>query len=74
MRSYAILLVVVLFSQATCEEKKSVKKLQIGVKKRIENCTLKSKKGDVLHMHYTVREEIDDVYGTPDHFSIEGLS
>lgn len=29
-------------------------KLQIGVKKRVENCTLKSKKGDFLHMHYKV--------------------
>ena len=31
------------------------KKLQIGVKKKIENCTKRSKKGDVLKMHYTVR-------------------
>lgn len=33
------------------------KKLQIGVKKRVdpEQCKVKSKKGDVLHMHYTVR-------------------
>ncbi|KFM63793.1 Peptidyl-prolyl cis-trans isomerase FKBP2, partial [Stegodyphus mimosarum] len=29
-----------------------VKKLQIGVKKRIEGCEKKSKKGDILHMHY----------------------
>ena len=29
-----------------------VKKLQIGIKKRIEGCEVKSKKGDVLHMHY----------------------
>lgn len=28
-------------------------KLQIGVKKRVENCTIKSKRGDLLHMHYT---------------------
>lgn len=30
------------------------KKLQIGVKRRIDNCRIKSKKGDFLHMHYTV--------------------
>ena len=30
------------------------KKLQIGIKKRVENCTVKSKRGDLLHMHYTV--------------------
>ena len=28
-------------------------KLQIGVKKRVENCEMKSRKGDTLHMHYT---------------------
>lgn len=31
-----------------------IKKLQIGVKKRVENCETKSKKGDVLYMHYKV--------------------
>lgn len=33
------------------------KKLQIGVKKRIpaEDCKMKSRKGDRLEMHYTVR-------------------
>ena len=32
-------------------------KLQIGIKKRIpaEDCKTKTKKGDVLDMHYTVR-------------------
>ncbi len=29
-------------------------KLQIGIKKKVENCEKKSKKGDRLHMHYTV--------------------
>ncbi|KAL4717191.1 hypothetical protein ACJJTC_017078 [Scirpophaga incertulas] len=29
------------------------KKLQIGVKKRPDDCPIKSKKGDLLHMHYT---------------------
>ncbi|CAH0596248.1 unnamed protein product [Chrysodeixis includens] len=29
------------------------KKLQIGVKKRPSECPTKSKKGDLLHMHYT---------------------
>lgn len=32
-------------------------KLQIGVKKRVDNCSVKSRKGDVLHMHYTVSVE-----------------
>ena len=29
-------------------------KLQIGIKKKVENCEQKSRKGDRLHMHYTV--------------------
>ncbi|CAG4960221.1 unnamed protein product [Colias eurytheme] len=29
------------------------KKLQIGVKKRPAECPMKSRKGDLLHMHYT---------------------
>lgn len=29
------------------------KKLQIGIKKRPDECPVKSKKGDLLHMHYT---------------------
>nr|KAI8740749.1 peptidyl-prolyl cis-trans isomerase FKBP2-like [Biomphalaria glabrata] len=35
------------------------KKLQIGIKKRVdpEKCKLKSRKGDVLHMHYTGKLE-----------------
>jgi len=35
---------------------KKSKGLQIGVKKRVDpdKCPVKSKKGDTLHMHYTV--------------------
>lgn len=54
---------IVLLSMAVsvlCEEK--VKKLQIGVKKRIDNCQLKSKKGDMLHMHYTGKLEDGTVF------------
>lgn len=29
-------------------------KLQIGIKKRVENCTVKTRKGDLVHIHYTV--------------------
>lgn len=29
-------------------------KLQIGIKKKVDDCDKKSKKGDRLHMHYTV--------------------
>lgn len=46
-------LVVCLFAIVSAKESKS-KKLQIGIKKRVENCTVKSKRGDLLHMHYAV--------------------
>ncbi|XP_043235741.1 peptidyl-prolyl cis-trans isomerase FKBP2-like [Amphibalanus amphitrite] len=35
------------------EPKREQKKLQIGIKKRIEDCSIKSRRGDLLHMHYT---------------------
>lgn len=39
------------------DTKKSVKQLQIGIKKKIENCSRTSKKGDQLSMHYTGKLE-----------------
>ena len=38
--------------------KKQVTKLQIGIKKRVADCTRKSSKGDVLHIHYRVSCDI----------------
>jgi len=38
-----------------CEEK--TKKLQIGIKKRVDNCKMRSKKGDLLSMHYSGKLE-----------------
>lgn len=32
----------------------AAEKLQIGIKKRVENCEIKAQKGDVVHIHYTV--------------------
>ena len=46
-------LIVCFAALALAQEGKS-KKLQIGIKKRVENCSIKSKRGDLLHMHYTV--------------------
>lgn len=46
------------FCSADEEKKKEkVKKLQIGVKKRVEGCTFKSRRGDLLHMHYSGKLE-----------------
>jgi FK506-binding protein 2 len=52
----AILCVQFLVILAAEAESGKDKKLQIGVKKRVsaEKCKIKSRKGDVLHMHYTV--------------------
>uniref|UniRef100_UPI00358DED63 peptidyl-prolyl cis-trans isomerase FKBP2 n=1 Tax=Myxine glutinosa TaxID=7769 RepID=UPI00358DED63 len=49
------LLVLGLLSDALAIDSK--KKLQIGVKKRVDNCSVKSHKGDTLHMHYTGKLE-----------------
>lgn len=32
----------------------AAQKLQIGIKKRVENCEIKAQKGDLVHIHYTV--------------------
>uniref|UniRef100_A0A1B6JDN5 peptidylprolyl isomerase n=1 Tax=Homalodisca liturata TaxID=320908 RepID=A0A1B6JDN5_9HEMI len=42
----------IIFNSSCSEEKPAKKKLQIGIKKRVDNCQVKSKKGDFLHMHY----------------------
>lgn len=35
----------------------AAQKLQIGIKKRVENCEIKAQKGDLVHIHYTVSSE-----------------
>lgn len=49
------------------------KRLQIGVKRRVENCQSRSRKGDVLHMHYrgTLEDgtEFDSSYNRGDPLS-----
>ena len=46
-------------------EPKKPKKLQIGVKKRVENCEQKSRRGDLLSMHYTVSQFPSFIRGHP---------
>lgn len=36
-------------------KKQPTRKLQIGIKKRVEDCQRKSRRGDLLHIHYRVR-------------------
>lgn len=51
--SSRVFLAILLFACTTMVL--GTKKLQIGVKKRPETCNMKSKNGDRLSMHYTVR-------------------
>ncbi|XP_055638288.1 peptidyl-prolyl cis-trans isomerase FKBP2 [Toxorhynchites rutilus septentrionalis] len=44
----AVSISIVCFDYASAEGK-----LKIGVKKRVENCSVRTKKGDLVHMHYT---------------------
>ena len=46
-------LLLAITTSLVASEKSKVTKLQIGVKKRVENCEMKSRKGDKLSMHYT---------------------
>lgn len=52
-RISAIYIILLIVDFALLENKDS-KRLQIGVKKRPKNCSDKSKKGDLLHVHYKV--------------------
>lgn len=50
---------ICLSALATAAGAEGKRKLQIGVKKRVDHCPIKSRKGDVLHMHYTVGEGVE---------------
>lgn len=48
---------ICLSALATATGAEGKRKLQIGVKKRVDHCPIRSRKGDVLHMHYTGKLE-----------------
>uniref|UniRef100_A0A8C5HSY9 peptidylprolyl isomerase n=1 Tax=Gouania willdenowi TaxID=441366 RepID=A0A8C5HSY9_GOUWI len=52
-----VLFAVALLSLSPAEVRGAEKKLQIGIKKRVDNCSIRSRKGDVLNMHYTGKLE-----------------
>ncbi|XP_064602290.1 peptidyl-prolyl cis-trans isomerase FKBP2-like [Liolophura sinensis] len=54
---FVVIATVVLSSADDSKDDKKVKKLQIGVKKRVSDCKIKSRKGDTLNMHYTGKLE-----------------
>ncbi|CAI2350094.1 unnamed protein product [Caenorhabditis sp. 36 PRJEB53466] len=49
---FLLAVLAISWASAASDEPK-IDKLQIGIKKRAENCEQKSRKGDQLHMHYT---------------------
>ncbi|XP_077301220.1 peptidyl-prolyl cis-trans isomerase FKBP2 [Arctopsyche grandis] len=51
MHSLSISLIVVVLLAAGLAE--AADKLQIGILKRVPDCTVKARRGDMLHMHYT---------------------
>lgn len=58
---YKLFVTVLYFSSCLLcvyAEDEPKKQLQIGIKKRVADCKIKSKKGDLLHMHYKVRFNI----------------
>ncbi len=57
MKSATTCLVLVVLAAIVCLSE-GVDKLQIGVKKRPEECPTRTKKGDKLSMHYTVRRAV----------------
>lgn len=52
MKSFVVILSILLAIDYTM----AAQKLQIGIKKRVENCEMKAQKGDLVHVHYTVRK------------------
>jgi len=60
----SLALVAVVTAEESEKEAKKPKSLQIGIKKRVDpdKCTIKSKKGDTLHMHYTVGIKCSSAY------------
>ena len=61
---------IVTISAFQQKEPKAVKKLEVGIKKRVDNCTIKSRKGDTLHMLYRVSLNLSSTipsFNDPEH-------
>lgn len=54
MKSFLVILSIFLAIDYTM----AAQKLQIGIKKRVENCEMKAQKGDLVHVHYTVGKHL----------------
>lgn len=52
-----ILFISIMFIAVYCNDNnsnKKITKLQIGIKKRVDDCQRRASKGDILHIHYRV--------------------
>lgn len=52
--NFSFLLVLVALYSQPISGKEDSPKVQIGIKKRVENCSQKTRKGDFVHVHYSV--------------------
>lgn len=57
-KQVAVSLLIILLIVVIEINSEKTKKLQIGVKKKVENCSRRSKNGDRLSMHYTVSKRL----------------
>uniref|UniRef100_A0A915PME9 peptidylprolyl isomerase n=1 Tax=Setaria digitata TaxID=48799 RepID=A0A915PME9_9BILA len=48
---YDIILMLVVLVVVACDDKELVR-LQIGIKKRVDSCEMRSRRGDTLNVHY----------------------
>ncbi|MCP9265749.1 Peptidyl-prolyl cis-trans isomerase FKBP2 [Dirofilaria immitis] len=51
MVKYSVVSILLVFVVVDCDDRELVR-LQIGVKKRADNCEIRSRKGDILNVHY----------------------
>lgn len=53
MLKYDVIPMLLVLMEVCCDDKE-LTRLQIGVKKRVDNCEVRSRKGDTLNVHYVV--------------------
>ncbi|XP_067647494.1 peptidyl-prolyl cis-trans isomerase FKBP2 [Eurosta solidaginis] len=75
MKLYFLLLLSTLFIISAPAKDDAKPTVRIGIKKRAENCETKSRKGDLVHVHYrgTLQDgtEFDSSYGREKAFTVK---
>nr|XP_014090010.1 peptidyl-prolyl cis-trans isomerase FKBP2 [Bactrocera oleae] len=74
MKFFIILLTLTVISLNAFAKEDSKPTIKIGIKKRVENCEVKARKGDTIHVHYrgTLKDgtEFDSSYDRNKAFSV----